>query len=313
MKKILPIVYFVCPICHSSLIINEKIWQCTGEKNDKNRQHCFDVARQGYVNLLPVQQKKSKNPGDSQESILARQRFLQAGFYQPLQQRIAELIQHHLPSSGDWLDIGCGEGYYTQAIAKVDKVEQLIAIDISKPAITELAKMSKQQQMLWLKNRSQKEPQNTSRNESQTIYPLVASASNLPIADDSLNGISSIFSPILPKEMARTLKAQGIVLLAKPNIGHLASVRAGLFDEVREHDSDKFLQELVTAGLQPIHREALSYEFRLNQQQLADLLTMTPYSYRAKAEKRQLLLTKAQETGLTTQACFVLYLLKKVS
>ncbi len=199
MKKILPIVSFVCPICHSSLIINEKIWQCTGEKNDKNRQHCFDVARQGYVNLLPVQQKKSKNPGDSQESILARQRFLQAGCYQPLQQRIAELIQHHLPSSGHWLDIGCGEGYYTQAIAKIDKVEQLIAIDISKPAITELAKVSKQQQMLWLKNKSE--------NLNQNICPLVASASNLPIADDNLNGISSIFSPIFPKEMARTLNS----------------------------------------------------------------------------------------------------------
>ena len=70
---------FRCPICQSPLKVGEKVWQCTGE-NAQQRQHGFDVAKQGYVNLLPVQNKHSKNPGDSDESIMARRRFLQAGF-----------------------------------------------------------------------------------------------------------------------------------------------------------------------------------------------------------------------------------------
>ena len=66
---------FICPLCQSPLTIADKTWQCDGShiaNNPKQTQHSFDVARQGYVNLLPVQQKKSKDPGDSQASIDAR-------------------------------------------------------------------------------------------------------------------------------------------------------------------------------------------------------------------------------------------------
>lgn len=47
---------FTCPICKESLQLNGKSLVC--ENN-----HCFDYAKQGYVNLLPVQQKKSLHPG----------------------------------------------------------------------------------------------------------------------------------------------------------------------------------------------------------------------------------------------------------
>ena len=83
---------FVCPYCQSPLIVGAKTWLCDGSLNDKKTKHPFDVARQGYVNLLPVQNKKSKEPGDSAQSIEARHRFLSQGFYQPLQQLIAKLI-----------------------------------------------------------------------------------------------------------------------------------------------------------------------------------------------------------------------------
>ncbi len=306
---------FNCPICQSPLIVSNKTWQCRGITSDNQRQHCFDVARQGYVNLLPVQQKKSKHPGDSHQSIMARQRFLQTGFYQSLQQRICELIQNHLTVKGRWLDIGCGEGYYTQAMANIDTIEQLIAIDISKSAVSELAKVSKQQQMLWSQHLEQQtsleQQTNSEKPTGASVYPLVASASKLPLNNQSVQGISSIFSPIFSKEIAHVLAKQGILLLAKPDIGHLASMRAGLFDEVREHNSDKFLQDLETEGLQLIYKDKLFYEFMLNQTQLADLLTMTPYSYRAKAEKRQALLTQTEKVGLLTQGAFVIYVLQK--
>lgn len=159
---------FTCPICQSPLTIANKTWYCDGSLNPKATKHPFDVARQGYVNLLPVQSKKSKNPGDSQDSILARKRFLQAGFYQPLQSKIADTVadkvantihayQQSSPnaqtakaSECNWLDIGCGEGYYSQKLANIKGIQTLIAIDISKPAVTELAKSAKQQGQLWL-------------------------------------------------------------------------------------------------------------------------------------------------------------------
>ncbi|HBH33152.1 MAG TPA: rRNA (guanine-N1)-methyltransferase, partial [Psychrobacter sp.] len=155
---------FVCPYCQSLLIVGAKTWLCDGSLNDKKTKHPFDVARQGYVNLLPVQNKKSKDPGDSQASIDARHRFLSQGFYQPLQQLIAILVNqnseylaevvHSQSNTRAWLDVGCGEGYYTGAIAEALATTEvtnpcLIALDISKPAVATTARVAKQNQQLW--------------------------------------------------------------------------------------------------------------------------------------------------------------------
>ncbi len=292
---------FTCPICQSPLIINDKTWQCDGSKNAKNSNHSFDVARQGYVNLLPVQQKKSKMPGDSQASILARQNFLQSNFYQPLQNLICQLISKNLSANTTWLDVGCGEGYYSHVIANIEKVENLIAIDISKSAVQQLAKNTDKQN-LW---RNAKTSENNNK-----IYPLVASASQLPLKDNSVQGITSIFSPIFTEELARVLVPQGILVTAKPDKNHLSSVRQGLFDTVKEHNSDKFIEQLKKVDFQLIEQATIQNEFRLNHEELADLLTMTPYSYRAKREKREQLLTQAEKLGLLTEACFVVYVFK---
>lgn len=307
---------FTCPICQSPLLPAAASWRCDGSLNaNQQTAHSFDVARQGYINLLPVQQKKSKQPGDSLESIIARQRFLQAGYYQPLQTLISQQIANLLANkpveinaeqekdSTHWLDIGCGEGYYTEAIAQTETIDRLIAADISKPAVIEAAKASKAAKSLWL-NVDKQEGNKTA------IYPIVTSAANLPLSADSMTGISSIFSPILPTAFARVLQDKGYLIIAKPDIGHLASVREALFTEVREHNSDKFLTELAPFfAVLATHR--VSSELTLPVADLADLLTMTPYAYRAQPEKRQALLTMAETKDFQTQAKFVVYVLQK--
>lgn len=302
---------FICPICQSPLVPAADTWRCDGSLNAKNTCHPFDVARQGYVNLLPVQQKKSKAPGDSSHSILARKRFLAAGHYQPLQDLLCEQIQSILPQdearqnkeSVTWLDIGCGEGYYTGAIAQTKGIDSLIAADISKPAVLEVAKASKAAKRLWLEA-------DKLDDSKATIYPIVTSAAHLPLSNNSLMGISSIFSPILPTAFNDVLQEGGYVVIAKPDISHLASVREALFDEVREHNSDKFLTELAPFfDLLETHK--VSTELSLSEQALADLLTMTPYAYRAQPDKRQALLAKAAAANFNTEARFVVYILKK--
>ena len=292
-----------CPHCHSPLKVNEKTWQCDGSLNLKQTKHPFDVARQGYINLLPVQQKKTKAPGDSQDSIEARQRFLAQGYYQPLRGAIEEQIKKYATQQLDaqpkiWLDVGCGDGYYTQAMVQARVLEALLAIDISKPAVSCLAKVFKQKASLWYQSQ-----------QAPVVYPLVASAAQLPIDDESLTGISSIFSPILPTEFARVLKVGGLLLIAKPDEEHLASMRAGLFDQVRTHDSDKFLTQLAPF-FELLSTEQLQCPLSLDAEALSDLLTMTPYAYRAKPEKRQALLEQAKVQPLQTQARFIIYTLR---
>ena len=82
--------------------------------------HQFDMAKEGYVNLLPVQHKRSRDPGDSAEMMQARRAFLDAGHYLPLRETVAQMLNDILPGSATaMLDIGCGEGYYTARFAQI--------------------------------------------------------------------------------------------------------------------------------------------------------------------------------------------------
>ena len=294
-------------------------WRCDGSLHPKQTAHPFDVARQGYVNLLPVQQKKSKAPGDSQQSIDARKRFLNAGHYQPLNdlicQKMAALLTAKKASLEQkeklikWLDIGCGEGYYTQAMAQTG-MDVLIAADISKPAVVEMAKTSKALGRLWYQ--PVKDDSATEVIKAAAIYPLVTSAAHLPLRAHSINGISSIFSPILPEAFNEVLSDEGYLIIAKPDIGHLATMREALFDDVREHDSDKFLQELAPY-FKLLQTHHISSRLKLSAEELADLMTMTPYAYRARGEKRQALLVEVAAKPFETEAKFVIYILQKTA
>ena len=309
---------FICPLCQSPLQLADNTWRCDGSLHPKQTSHPFDVARQGYVNLLPVQQKKSKAPGDSQQSIDARKRFLNAGHYQPLNdlicQKMAALLTVKKASINqkdkpiNWLDIGCGEGYYTQAMAQTG-MDVLIAADISKPAVVELAKTSKALGRLWYQGAEEAKEDGT---YAAAIYPLVTSAAHLPLRAHSIDGISSIFSPILPEAFNEVLSDEGYLIIAKPDIGHLATMREALFDDVREHDSDKFLQELAPY-FQLLQTHHISSRLKLSAEELADLMTMTPYAYRARGEKRQALLVEVAARSFQTEAKFVIYILQRTA
>ncbi|MFZ3142750.1 putative RNA methyltransferase [Psychrobacter glacincola] len=316
---------FICPLCQSSLQPALDTWRCDGSLNPKKINHPFDVARQGYVNLLPVQQKNSKDPGDSQASIEARKRFLNAGHYQSLQvlicQKMTELLaQNKLVNNPiakpnnkpiPWLDIGCGEGYYTQTMAQTG-MDILLAADISKPAVVELAKASKAEGSLWYQQNQHDGLKIADGSKTAAIYPLVTSAANLPLRAHSVTGISSIFSPILPEAFNKVLSAEGYLIIAKPDVGHLATMRDALFDDVREHDSDKFLHELAPY-FTLMNTYHVSTEMTLAVDDLADLMTMTPYAYRARSDKRQALLAKVATEIFITEAKFVVYVLQKIA
>ena len=63
-----------------------------------------------------MQHKKSLDPGDNAAMVEARRQFLGAGHYAPLARRLAELAAERAPRR--WLDIGCGEGYYSARLGE---------------------------------------------------------------------------------------------------------------------------------------------------------------------------------------------------
>lgn len=264
----------ICPLCQAVLTREEKRWFCING-------HGFDVAREGYVNLLPVQHKKSRHPGDADDMVKARREFLAGGYYQPLRGAVVSLVQSLAPPS--LLDIGCGEGYYTQAMAEV--VPDVIGLDIAKPAVQLAAKRCKGP--TW----------------------LVAGGARLPVGEQSVGMVTSLFSPLPTLEMARVLMPEGHLLVVTPAPLHLGTVREALFDSVIPHEPDKFLTTLAP-HFDCVSRQEVSFPLILSQEALRQLLLMTPYVWRAKADRRAAL---EALPSLQTEAAFTLFLLRKVS
>jgi len=264
----------ICPLCRLALDRQPKVWICA------NR-HSFDVAREGYVNLLPVQHKHSREPGDKPEMIVARREFLQAGHYAPLREAAVEMIAALQPSS--LLDIGCGEGYYTHAL--IAPGTDVIGLDIAKPAVQMAAKRFKG--VTW----------------------LVGSGALLPMADASVDVVMTLFTPLHVSEIARVLVPGGQVLIATPAADHLQSLREGLFDEVRAHEPDKFIAEFAPP-FELAARRNVRVPLSLTQSGLKQLLAMTPYVWKARPEKRAAL---EQQLHFETTAAFTLMRFRKLS
>ena len=242
-----------CPICQQPLSTLDNGVTCPAG-------HRFDRARQGYLNLLPVQHKNSREPGDNAAMVEARRRFLDAGHYAPLARRLAELAAGFAPQR--WLDIGCGEGYYTEQIARALPDAEAYALDISREAVRQACRRNKQ--LTW----------------------LVASMARIPMAEASCQLLASVFSPLDWQEAQRVLAPGGGLLRMGPTRRHLYELRAKLYDQVRDYDDQKHLA-LIPPGMQLIHSETLEFMLRLESAQArADLLAMTPHGWRASAERR---------------------------
>ncbi|MFB6348354.1 putative RNA methyltransferase [Moraxella sp. ZJ142] len=260
-----------CPICQTPLILTDKTYRCT-------HGHSFDVAKEGYVNLHVVQHKKSKNPGDTIEAVQARRAFLAAGYYEPLKLAVADIVQAIKPQTV--LDIGCGEGYYTQALMATSKV---IGLDIAKSAVQIAAKADKANRITW----------------------VVGTGAVLPVADASVSVCTSLFSPLPVDEMHRVLASDGILVVATPAPSHLYAMRAALFDTVIAHQPDKFVQ-LLSPKFRLIQTHFITAPMQLDNQALKSLIAMTPYAYKAKPERRAML-EQCAEFAVSGEFCVYVF------
>ncbi|MFL1732007.1 putative RNA methyltransferase [Moraxella oculi] len=269
-----------CPICHTLLTLQDKTYIC------QNR-HSYDISRDGYVNLHVVQHKNSHHAGDTPKSVQARRRFLSNGHYQPLRDKIATIIKDLSPKT--ILDIGCGEGYYTQHLAGDGR--HVIGLDIAKVAIIAAAKAHKRQAYFG------------------NVSWVVGTGKVLPVADGSMDICTSFFSPLPKAEMLRALQAKGHLLVATPAPNHLHAMRAKLFNVVKQHNPKKFIAEL-SPEFTLIDEWHVNAPMMLDQQSLNDLIDMTPYTYKAKLEHKTAL--KSQDS-FQVNAQFCVYLFKKSS
>lgn len=240
----------ICPLCHQPLCASNHQWRCSNN-------HCFDQAKEGYLNLLPVQHKGSKEPGDSPEMMQSRRLFLEAGYYDLLLEGLAA----QLGSPDSLLDIGCGEGYYTHHLAQL-ATGQCFGIDISKRAVKMAAKRYPDAQF------------------------LVASNKRLPFADASLTAITRIFAPSDEQELARCTKPGGKLIIVMPGPRHLYQLKAQIYSDVRLHEDQP--QSLEHFELENSNR--ITSQIKPDCPSLAALMKMTPFTWRLNEAARDKLI-----------------------
>jgi len=264
-------VQVICPICGNSLTIAENRWFC-------ERNHSFDVARQGYVNLLPVSQKHSKRPGDTREQVAARREFLDSGIYLPVAQMLQDLTKEATPAT--MVDVGCGEGYYLTKVQEALPELEGWGIDISKDAVRYAAVRNKHARF------------------------LTATASHLPFADGQFDVLSSMFALTLPEEFARVLRPDGFFIQVTAGEEHLMGLKSVIYPEI--HRKEK-AAETALPGFVLAETRMLEFDFTLESNAaVMQLLAMTPHFMRitkdglARAEATEHLSDRAQ-------VCFRVY------
>ena len=234
----------ICPVCGAQLNQVERSYLCP------NR-HSFDMARQGYVNLLTVQQKHSLAPGDTREQVLSRRAFLEAGFYAPIAGTLIDTAKKY-GVSGEILDIGCGEGYYSARLADALGLP-LTGLDISKEAVRCAA--AKYKNARW----------------------LCATAAHIPVAEGSAALLTSLFALTLPEEFHRVLAEDGLYFQVLAAEDHLLGLKSIIYDELHHKEKDT-VPELP--GFERLESIPIRFDFTVEGEQIRNLFSMTPHVFR---------------------------------
>ncbi|WP_329739337.1 putative RNA methyltransferase [Enorma massiliensis] len=184
-----------CPVCRLPLELHGTSLACEAG-------HRFDLARQGYVNLL----RGSKKPARyDRESFHLRRTVFENGLYEP----IAEALCREVAPLGETarrvprvLDAGCGEGYFARTVRARTGAE-VCAFDISKDSVQLAAGLDADDGIAW----------------------LVADLAAIPILDGSIDCALDVFSPANYDELRRVLAPGGIVIKVVPTTRHLHELR----------------------------------------------------------------------------------------
>lgn len=236
----------ICPVCGENLIQDGRTRKC-GSK------HSFDIAKEGYVNLL-LTSKKGDSMGDDRFSARSRRDFLNRGYYSSLKDALVELFSD---KSGTLLDICCGEGYYTSAVGKSTDLD-VYGFDLAREMVRLAAK----------------------RGGAEFF---VANMAAIPVRDESFDYAMHLFAPFNEREFARVLKQGGRLYTVVPGSHHLFGLKEILYDE--PYLNDEKLPE--TEILKLVSRRKISAEIELKSaEDIEAVFRMTPYYFHTSEKDR---------------------------
>ncbi len=247
---------FMCPLCGEKMAAEHLSFVCS-------RAHRFDLAKGGYVNLLP----HADQTRYSKSLFAARRNVCSQGFFDPLLDRISALIQNTLAEQKTLvlLDAGCGEGSHTAGIirrlrqAQTDNTSEQddrlcsVGIDISKEGI----KMATSQ-------------------EAPVIW-CVSDLAAMPFQADAFNIVLNILSPANYREFKRIMQPKGYLIKVVPESVYLQEIRDAAYggQDRPPYDNDQVIEGFY-AHMTDCRQERIEYKVYPNLEYLDDILRMTP-------------------------------------
>jgi 23S rRNA (guanine745-N1)-methyltransferase len=254
--------FLICPVCGAGLAEADGALKCP-------LAHSFDIAREGYVNLLLMGRKRPKVLGDTREMLRARRDFLGRGLYEPLSDAINERVCGYLvdASSACIADVGCGEGYYIGRLKHYLDGQQAwddicyFGLDVSKEAARLAAKRYK------------------------AVRFIVGDVNrNVLFADRSIRVLLDVFAPRNAVEFDRVVAQDGVLLVVIPGPGHLANLRSE-FDLLSiEPDKQRRVVEQFAGAFRLAGEYPIAYQISLDGADIFNLIRMTPNYWHSSKE-----------------------------
>ncbi|HET9896733.1 MAG TPA: hypothetical protein VFQ44_17520 [Streptosporangiaceae bacterium] len=250
--------YLRCPQCASGHSGNSALRR-VGAALCCRAGHSFDIARSGYVNLLPG--GLSAGSGDTAPMVAARQDFLSGGHYEGLASALADVAAPGCAPGGCVIELGAGTGYYLAAV--LDRLPGVagLALDLSKSALKVAA-----------------------RSHPRAGAVGCDAWRGLPVADGAAGLVLSVFAPRDGPEFRRVLRDTGRLIVVAPAADHLAE----LIELLGLLTVDPRKEDRLAAKLGPYFEVAAASEYRarldLGHTAVSSLAAMGPGSWHADAE-----------------------------
>ena len=240
--------YLVCPLCRQPLGLGDDRPATTLRCPDR---HSFDIARQGYANLLPG--GAHAGTGDTAAMVAARDAFLGAGHYAPIAAALAAAVPE---DSESVVDLGAGTGHYLAAVLDRRPLARGLALDISKFALRRAA-----------------------RSHPRAGAVVCDTWQPLPLRDAAASAVLNVFAPRNGPEIRRVLRPGGTLLVVSPTPRHLTE----LVGELGLLGVDDRKEERLAAALQPHldHRGSTEHGFpmELDHAAVATVVGMGPSAW----------------------------------
>jgi 23S rRNA (guanine745-N1)-methyltransferase len=241
-----------CPHCAAELTLDGRTVRCaTG--------HSFDVARQGYVSLLPGSARARS--GDTAAMVSAREELLGAGHFDPLAAALVEQAAQ-VEGAGCLLDLGAGTGWQLARVLDSMPGRRGVALDISPPALRRAAR----------------------------AHPRIGAVGcdiwgELPVRSGTAALILNVFAPRNGEEIARVMAGDGLVVVVTPTRRHLEELIGPLGLLSVDPAKDERLARELGGQLEIVARKEREWRMTLGPRELEALVMMGPSAFHAKHEE----------------------------